>query len=264
MSIEEHPAEVFRLPYAFKLALFGATGSGKSHLISDLLANLDQCLTKTHYWGNIGILYCYRSRLPENLKVNAHVTRSLPTVDDIISLKQEYNYNTLIMVVDDLMIDMKKFSPDKAHTEQLCNLFIDGARTLGVCLVVTFQVLYPNCELARMFIRNCTAQVFFNWTNDMAGMRRKIATLCANDDDFYKKAYMHCISKPNGYCYIDTFVRSSCPQELRFRNFLFPFHGKDTDSKAPVHSLSSPGQQDVLIPPGARDTVEISTYHAET
>lgn len=246
MSID---ADAFRLPRVFKLALYGGSGSGKSHLISELLANLPKCLSSKEPWGRIGIMYIFRSRLPDNLNVEVHAAQNLPTSADIDAFKKKYNFDTVILILDDFMETFKQFKQGDTQTLDLTNFIVDGSRSSHVCMIVTFQVAYPQSDLARLYVRNCTGQIFFDASNDLRSIKSKIASICANP--YYSERYIEAVSaRQSGYFYVDTNPRSLCPREYRIRNFIVPLYASEQDQPDPsVTSLALPDQQHIYLPP---------------
>lgn len=229
---------LFKLQTPFKLAMFGASGSGKSFLISEILQHFSTITKPPERLSggkrsvhNLGVLYCYKSRMPDNLSTPVKQYRGLPNVDDILDCKYKHGYDGIVLVLDDLMLDLKHIRPGTQLYRGYESLFIDVARTENINIICTFQNLFPQCPLALLFIRNSTGQIIFNFNADLGSVHRKASMLFPGDKDVFLEAYKHAKNlKPGGYLFIDTHPRSTLLDSYRLRNFIAPIPNKQSSN----------------------------------
>ena len=262
----EYPGDKLRLAFPFRMALFGASGAGKSHFISDLLTAVTReretvfASAAHEKTENLGIVYCVRDRLPDNLKVPVHLQKGLAKISDLLALKERYNYDGIILILDDLMEDLKALQSNKEDSIEYTKLFIDGARTFNISCIVTFQLVYPDSTLGRVLIRNAEFQMFFSCPADHANIRRKLAAMFGRDGQYHFSAYKRAVASPTGYLCVDTQPKSSCPECLRRRNFLVPL--VENSLLIPT-TLAEPSRQYIFISPNDQNHLSDETSTTE-
>ena len=110
----------------------------KSWIIANLLNNLDEVLSAATEWGKVGVLYCYHSRMPERLVRKCHVMKKLPLLEDIKALKKQFGYESVVLVLDDMLVELQAMRANTEQSLDLSRLFVDMTRTLRTGIICTF------------------------------------------------------------------------------------------------------------------------------
>jgi hypothetical protein len=214
--------------YNCRLAFLGASGSGKTYTLIEHLAHHTQ--TTDDPIPPL-VLFCYKSVPPVSIGGGCSVKlfAGLPRVEDILAVNRGH-HKTIVLVLEDLLSDLGKLSStvDSDYTD----LFIEHSRRLNICICVSFQSAFPANPLSRLFIRNSTGILLWNFKTDGLSISRFLRKIFPFRHKNVIEALLHAtnVTQPSGYLYIDCDPQSNLEDKLRVRNFIAPLSALEGSS----------------------------------
>jgi GTPase SAR1 family protein len=190
--------KIFYHPFCCMVA--GPSSSGKSHLIQNILENLNSIIDQ---YPN-KIVYCY-GRWDDkynNLKrifPNIILNEGLPDISDFSS------NNINLLILDDLMQESKEKS--------VCELFTTDSHHLNISVFFTSQNLFSNIKNFRTISINCQYMILLNNPRERSQIYTLARQMYPKNPNFLLECYEDATNKPHGYLFLD--LKQTTPNEFR-------------------------------------------------
>lgn len=195
----------FRCPFTMLVA--GSTGSGKTHLVRDLLShhNFSMNINKKV----IKVVWCYgvwQSTYEKTLD-NVQVIYHKGLVDE------EYisQANADIVVLDDLMNEL-------GDSSELSNLFTKLSHHLGMSVIFIVQNLFHQARQMRTLSLNSKYIILQKNARDKSQIFNLARQVMPNDTKFFLAAYHDATRLPYSNFILD--FAPETPEELRLRSWI--------------------------------------------
>lgn len=203
----------YSLQHPFVLVCSGASQSGKSTLINELILRKDQVISKKIE----RIIYCYcedepsfASHVKEQYKGEGIQVEFQKGIDvDVV----EGNTIPTLVVLDDFMEEI-------GSSKQVCNMVTRGSHHRSMSLIITIQnFFYKNCRTLTLnskyiaLFRNPRDTSICNYLGRQMNSGKSYPLLEAAYKDATK-------NKPNSYLFIDMSQQQN--DDYRIRSSIFP------------------------------------------
>lgn len=192
----------FRLP--LRCILFGNSGSGKSHMLSEIISRRDELID-----GKIDkIIYCakYDTSMPLQLRNDPILQfhENLPS-EEII--RNESGKNVLI-VLEDLL--------ESAFASTIVSELFTAGRHRGLNVILSSQSLFPNYRNARSISLNANYIIIFRNLRDLSQTNTLARQVCPSNSKQFYQMYLNNVNKPFSYLLLD--FTPETPDILRYRS----------------------------------------------
>lgn len=218
----------FKIPFPYRAAIHGPTGSGKSYLISEFLANHQTVTTSDK---PLMVLYCWRGKEPEPIRgVNIKTYQGIPDIEDILAI--ERGGHCLTVVFDDLFENLSKLRQDTIS--EFIQLVTEYSRKLEIGLIITIQQVFPDSYFLRTFSRNLTFLVLFPFPSDEDATLRLIHRICPSRKRTILEGLYHAnrFTKWSAYLFFSLHPHCNEP-DIRIRTFLYPLENVTDNPVSP-------------------------------
>ena len=199
----------FRHPFTSIVA--GATGSGKSYFVRNILKYRDDLFINLP--KNSKIIWCYGIYSPlYNVRIdNCPITYH----DGLLTESQVKNEKPDIIIVDDLMF--------KVNDQTLCDLFVRGSHHLNFSIIFVTQNIFAKGKFMREISLNSHYFFFLKSIRDISQIQKFGQQLYPGKSRFFLEAYSHSTKDRFGYLVVD--LHPLCDDQLRVRSNIFPVNG---------------------------------------
>jgi hypothetical protein len=199
-----------RLQHPFNCIISGSSGSGKTHLLTQILMKGDKVVNVPFD----RIVYCYGEKLISTFKtledhfklynINIQFVEGLPTDENLLRPFNPLRNNCLIL--DDLMRECTESS-------DICNYFTRTGHHRNISIFYLTQNFYQKGRYSTTITRNSSYIILFSSPNDF-GQIKAFASQRFNPTAILD-AYKRIIKRPRGYLLID--CTQTTPEKLRLR-----------------------------------------------
>jgi hypothetical protein len=192
----------FKLPFTAIIA--GATGSGKTQFLTNLLLEADQHFDKPLQ----RLVYCYGSYIPETF---AKLRAKYPNLETYEGVANDLNFdrrlNNLI-VLDDLMTAAAK-------SDEVSNYFTRGSHHLNLSVVLLTQNFFHQGAFARTINRNAHYVIKFKDPRDNSQIASLARQVYPGRSGVLTESYEYATERPYGYLLMD--FRQDTSDKLRLK-----------------------------------------------
>lgn len=206
-GVENELVEGFdpRLVGPFTMLMAGPTSCGKTHLVSQLLHNVNELVTPLVKQ----ITYCYGQWQPlyEAMPDTVTFHKGLPSRETLLESKRDVSEHTLL-VVDDLL------APE--DSELVKDLFIKGSHHRNMSVVFLTQNLFLRDKNFRTLSINAHYLVIFKNPRDMSQIQALSRQVFPNRPKFLTNVYNKETSASHAYLLLD--FKQSTPDRFRVRS----------------------------------------------
>ncbi len=201
-------------PYSTHL-LAGASGSGKTFCVAEILRLKDQIIREGEHIRNVVFCYSAWQGLYDTLTEEGVVTKwvnKMPTREEFVELVQPWkNKGGSIVVIDDFMTEISRDLVD------IVNVL---SRHNSTSTFILFQSLFPNNPLARQISLNVKYMYVFKNPRENAQFAYLVRQIRPQNYKWIVDAYHAATEAPHACFLID--LTQECPENLRFCSAFLP------------------------------------------
>ena len=200
-----------RLKWPWRLLISGSSGSGKTHLVSRMISNIDECSDKQP--SNIHIFFNHMQEIYNDIKSNSSCPVFFHTEPPTVDFKCD---NGSLIIFDDLQGEretteiIREFFTRRSHHEDL-----------SICYIC--QSLFEKSPSHRVISLNSTYLIIFNSPRDQSQIMHLSNQIYPGARNFLGSV-TSTIVRDSGtrgsYLLID--LSPDTPENFRLRNTLFP------------------------------------------
>jgi hypothetical protein len=194
-----------RFQHPFTMTVCGATQSGKTYFVKQLLENNKKFINPEP----ANIIYCYGEHQPlyDSMNVNPRITfvEGLPS-DLYESIRPD---KTNLLILDDLMSEL---SDDK----QLSKLFTKGSHHRNLSIIFLVQNLFPKGKESRTISLNTHYMILFKNPRDKLQISTLARQMYPGQTKYFEESFQDATSIPFGYICVDS--KQATPDNLRIRS----------------------------------------------
>lgn len=207
----EIPLRDLQFVHPFTMVVSGATGSGKTMLIRDYLADFETLIDGhgVNEGENLKVLWChgvtqdlYRIKIANNIDVT--YMEGLPTLSEIDMMSPR------VIVVDDLMNELK-------NSTMLENLFTKYSHHHNQSVIFTLQNLYIKGSARITISRNANYMSLMKNARDAFQLSQLGREMDPNNPKRLLEAFDDATRKPYGYLVLDFKPHTADAHRIRTR-----------------------------------------------
>jgi hypothetical protein len=195
-----------KLPPASTLSICGASRSGKTFLVYNMIKNRHKIFSLP--FDTIIYVYGEDQPLLQELRESEKsiiFTKSLEEADSLVHL------NTLLVVDDQLL------TASTTHNELISRLFVEGSHHRQIFVILILQNLFP--KNLRLVMINSVFLAITKSPRDISSIVNLAKQFCPGAGDYLVQAYKKATEHRGGYLFID--FSQATPDHLRVRNSVF-------------------------------------------
>lgn len=197
-----------RIEHPFLMLVCGATQSGKTHFVLELLQQSHRLIDKP--LGNVVWFY---GQITEAIR--KHQSQyNITFVEDIPSSFDDYidDDKNNLFIFDDLM-------EQASNNKNITKLFTKESHHRNISVIFIMQDLYYNGSERKTLLRNCQYLVLFANPMDMTAVYSIASRMVPKRVPSFLKIFEVVTSTPHGYLFIDG--KQNSPNQARFRTDIF-------------------------------------------
>lgn len=211
--------ENFQFKHPFTCMVAGPTGSGKTHLVRDMLRYYDYIFTRLNK-NKINVLWLHGQyqnlySVPVAPQVNIIyvdvLQKGFPSMNDI------QGKNIDLIVIDDLMNEMGK-------DVRVSNLFTKGSHHMNISVIFIVQNVFHQSPVMRTISLNAHYIVIMKNTRDRNQILVLGRQIFPMRSKFFVECYEDATSSPFGYIRVD--LTPDTKEDLRLQSNIFPIYDK--------------------------------------
>ena len=200
-----------RLKWPWRMIISGSSGLGKTHLVSRMISNIDECMDKQPH--NIHIFFNHNQPLYDEIKRNSKCPVIFHTEPPSVDFQCDKGG---LLIFDDLQGDkgtvdiIREFFTRRSHHEDL-----------SICYIC--QSLFEKHPSHRVISLNCTYIVIFSSPRDKSQimhLSNQIYPGARNLLSIVSSTIVNDSGARGAYLLID--LSPDTPENFRLRNTLFP------------------------------------------
>lgn len=194
---------MIQLSFPFRILIVGASNTGKSTLLADIVLNRDKIINKKidKIW------YCakYQTSIPAALKTDPLVKfhQGVPS-DEICENSEGKN---VLIILDDLL-------ETAFQSDTVSSIFTQG-RNRSIATILVSQVLFPRYANARNVSLNASHIIYFRNIRDASSINCLARQICPLDSKAFSELFLNNINKPFSYLLMD--FQPTTPDIFRYR-----------------------------------------------
>lgn len=206
----DHP----KFEHPFTMIVAGSTGSGKTHLVRNILSHHRLLMKGTPKDGPLRVLWCYG--------INQDLHKE-PISSCTVMYSKELNEKEIkrvdpgLIVVDDLMLE-------KQNDPFLSNLFTRGSHHMGISIIFIVQNVFSRAPLMRTISLNSKYIILTKSPRDRSQSYILGRQLFPDKPRYFIDAYTDATQPAYGYLVVD--LSQTCPDDKRLRTDIFNIHPK--------------------------------------
>jgi len=211
----QHPTFDARFRGGATHLLAGASGSGKTFKVADILKHKDQIIVDGERIKNV--VFCYASWQPvytelQNRGIVTKWVNKMPTNEEYLALVEPHrDSGGSIVVIDDFMSDISR---------DLVTIVTVSARHNKASTFILFQNLFPANPLARQISLNVKYMYVFKNPRENAQFAYLVRQIRPGNYRWIEQAYHEAVQLPYACLLMD--LTQECPDRLRFRSSFMP------------------------------------------
>ena len=197
-----------RIEHPFLMLVCGATQSGKTHFVLELLQQSHRLIDKP--LGNVVWFY---GQITEAIR--KHQSQyNITFVEDIPSSFDDYidDDKNNLFIFDDLM-------EQASNNKNITKLLTKESHHRNISVIFIMQDLYYNGSERKTLLRNCQYLVLFANPMDMTAVYSIASRMVPKQVPSFLKIFEVVTSTPHGYLFIDG--KQNSPNQARFRTDIF-------------------------------------------
>ena len=198
-----------RIKHPFLMLVCGATQSGKTHFVMQLLHQSHRLVNKT--LENIVWFY---GQITNSIQKYQKLYTNITFVEGIPSSFDEYinEHKNNLFIFDDLM-------EEASNDKNITSLFTKQSHHRNISVILIMQDLYYKGSERKTLLRNSQYLVLFANPLDMTTVYSIASRMVPKRVTSFLKIFEVVTSKPHGYLFIDG--KQNSPTQARFRTDIF-------------------------------------------
>jgi len=196
----------FRLTVPSRILLCANSGSGKTHLILDLIRKRDvvfsEKFTKVYY------IYCSAQKAFLDFKAENPEVEFLTEVPEI----KQNNTDHTLLIFDDFLL-----SHETTGNKLITEYFIRLSHHLNITVVCSWQTLFP--KQLKTVSNNANYLIIFPFKRDISSLDILNRQMLPDDSHFLRTVMKDIGKTQYSFLLIDNFQAND---NFRFRNFVYP------------------------------------------
>ena len=195
--------------HPFTCIIAGATGSGKTYWLTNVLINHLLLISKPIE----RLIYCYSIFLKDTF---AELKKHFPFIELYQGLNDNLQFDPLknnFLILDDLLHDCVKSS-------SICDLFTRGSHHSNLSIFLLTQNIFQKANFARTINTNAHYVVYFKNPRDNQQIQFLGRQMYPNKSGFLNEAYLDAVKRPHGYLFID--FKQSTSDKYRVKTNVLP------------------------------------------
>jgi len=196
----------YRLTVPSRILVIANSGSGKTHLILDLIQKRD--LVFTEKFNKVYFIYCSAQKVFEEFKVQNPEVEFLTEVPQIDSK----NKNHILMIFDDFLLNH-----ETSGNKQITEYFIRLSHHMNITVICSWQTLFP--KHLKTVSNNANYIIVFPFKRDVSSMDILNRQMLPDDTNFLRTVMKDISKTQYGFLLIDNVQPND---QFRFRNFVYP------------------------------------------
>ena len=209
------PAYDLRFKRGATHLLAGASGSGKTFKVADILRNKNSMINAGEKIKNVVFFYASWQPIYTALQNEGVVTKwanKMPTNEEYLSYVEPYKDDGgSIVVIDDFMSEISK---------DLVTIVTVSARHNLASTFILFQNLFPANPLARQISLNVKYMYVFKNPRENAQFAYLVRQIRPGNYKWIEQAYHEAVKNPYSCLLMD--LTQECPDSIRFRSSFLP------------------------------------------
>jgi hypothetical protein len=186
------------------MIIAGATGSGKTQFLTNLLLEADQHFDKPIQ----RLVYCYGAYIPDTF---AKLRTKYPKLETYEGVETNLNFDRRLnnlLVLDDLM-------SDSAKSDEVSHYFTRGSHHLNLTVILLTQNFFHQGVVARTINRNAHYVVKFKDPRDNSQISALARQIYPGRSGILTESFKDATERPHGYLLMD--FRQDTPDNQRLK-----------------------------------------------
>jgi hypothetical protein len=190
------------------ILISGASQSGKTHLVSEMLLQRDRLFTKRF----TRIVWCYGEFQPSYVRLQAQIPEISWHEGVPKDLYQTFNpSDTNLLVVDDCM---------GSEDDVIAKLFTKGSHHRSLTVIFLIQNLFFKSKQSRTISLNSHYFIIFKNPRDSSQIGHLARQVYPTNPKFLTEVYEECTKQPHTYILLD--LHQQTPSSYRVRSNILP------------------------------------------
>ncbi len=200
---------LIQLRHPFTCLIAGASGSGKTHFLTNLLMYSDLLIDVPIQ----RLVYCYGAEIPATFK---KLKSKFPFLEVYEGLNENLKFNSRInnfLIIDDLMTDSVK-------SNAISDYFTKGSHHSNLSVILLTQNFFQQGAYARTINTNANYVVYFKNPRDNLQIQYLGRQIYSGKSQILTESFKNATERPHGYIFLD--FKQTTPDEYRLKTNILP------------------------------------------